>query len=605
MKSLLLSLLGLLLGAAPLHAGEIVVSSTRGDDRHAGTAEAPFRSISQALKQAREWRRLGAAEAAGGIVIRIEGGRYLLTEPLFVRPEDSGTAQSPTILRGDDRGGAEPVLLTGGAAVTGWKRVDADPRPAASRRGVLWVAEAPRIGNRLVETRQLWVDGRKTLRASQFAEGVMERMIGFDPENRTITIPTPQQDLSRAEQLEMIVHQRWAIALLRVRSLTDLGNGTTRVTFHDPESRLEFEHPWPQPVIDGERGSSSFVLTNAIEWVDEPGEWFQAYPSGRIYYCAGPGQDPNASEVIVPTAERLVTVAGTRERRVEHISFENLGFVHAAWLRPSHEGHVTLQGGLRLIDAYKLAVPGLPEKAELENQAWIARPEAAVKVDYASTIRFRNCRFRHLGATALDLDHAVHDSAIEGCDFTDIGGTAILLGTFPDGGFETHVPYRPAAEEELCSRLRIAGNRICDATNEDWGCVGIGAGYVRDTEIVGNEVAEVNYSGICIGWGWTPRESGMRNNRILDNRIHHFARRLYDAGGIYTLSNQPGSEIRGNRISDLCDAPYATNDRAFYIYFDEATDGFTVEENCCDADRFGYNRPGPQLVVRNNRFLKP
>ena len=32
-------------------------------------------------------------------------------------------------------------------------------------------------------------------------------------------------------------------------------------------------------------------------------------------------------------------------------------------------------------------------------------------------------------------------------------------------------------------------------------------------------------------------ESGMKNNRIEANYVHHFARRLYDAGGLYTLSN--------------------------------------------------------------------
>ena len=36
-------------------------------------------------------------------------------------------------------------------------------------------------------------------------------------------------------------------------------------------------------------------------------------------------------------------------------------------------------------------------------------------------------------------------------------------------------------------------------------------------------------------------------------------------------------------IEHLIDAPYATNDRAFYIYFDEATDGYTVENNWCPS----------------------
>jgi hypothetical protein len=82
--------------------------------------------------------------------------------------------------------------------------------------------------------------------------------------------------------------------------------------------------------------------------------------------------------------------------------------------------------------------------------------------------------------------------------------------------------------------------------------------------------------------------------------VHHFARQLYDVGGIYTLSAQPGSSIRNNRIEDLTDAPYATNNRAFYIYLDEATDGFTIENNYCPEERFDSNQPGPNNVWGKN-----
>jgi hypothetical protein len=85
----------------------------------------------------------------------------------------------------------------------------------------------------------------------------------------------------------------------------------------------------------------------------------------------------------------------------------------------------------------------------------------------------------------------------------------------------------------------------------------------------------------------------MENNKIDCNFVHDFASQLYDVGGIYTLSAQPGSSICGNRIEGLTDAPYATNDRAFYIYLDEATDGFTIDNNWCPETRFDSNRPGP------------
>lgn len=579
------------------YSGNIYVSASDGSDKADGSREHPLQTVGEALKRAREWRRLNAPEAVDDIRIVLDGGVYRQTSPLFLRPEDSGNQKSATVICAPE---GTRAVISGGIEVTDWKRGCDDPRVAPHLRDKIWVAEAPLNGTRIVETRQLYVDGEKAKRASQFAPGIMERMVDFNTGDRTITVPTPEIDLTKARQLEMFVHQRWAIAILRVKEMKMDTDGNTVVSFHDPESRLEFEHPWPQPVIGGERGNSSFFFANALELLDEPGEWYQDYPSGRIYYYPSTDVDMNNREVVVPLLETILAVEGSRERPVSDIRFENVDFEHASWLRPSHEGHVTLQGGFRLLDAYKLHIPGLPEKAELENQAWIARPEAAITVRHASGIDFNGCGFRHLGATGLDYVTAVSNSAVKGCTFEDIGGTALQMGTFPDGGFETHVPYVPAVAEDICRDIKVTANTIRNATNEDWGCVGIGAGYVRDVTIADNEVSHLNYSGICVGWGWTALESGMCNNRITGNHVHHFAAQLYDAGGIYTLSNQPGSVISGNRIENLIDAPYATNNRAFYIYFDEATDGYTVDGNHCPNPEFGYNRPGPKLVVGDN-----
>lgn len=582
-----------------LFAGEIYVS-LQGNDKNPGTKEAPFYTLNRAIKQAREWRRLNRPEVAGGIYIRLEEGVYAQRNSLFLRPEDSGTPDSPTVICAVD--GAHPVI-SGGVAVTGWKRGCNHPAIPEKLKQKIWSAEAPLIGNRRVETRQMWVNGHKVQRAAQFPDGGLEQMIDFNPEEQTITIPVSQnvnpKRLQNAGQLEMIVHQRWAIAILRVKSI-DAKDGQAVVRFHEPESHLEFAHPWPQPVIGGEKGNSSFCLTNALELLDQPGEWFQEYPSGTIYYYPQASENMETAEVIIPALETLVTIDGTLSRPVKHIQFNGITFAHTSWMRPSYQGHVTLQGGFPLLDAYKLQEPGLPEKAELENQAWIIRPETAIRVRGAEHIDFKHCTFRHLSSTGLNYEWAVTASSVEDCQFTDIGGTALLVGAFPDGGFETHIPFIPADVRELCSHITIRNNFISNVTNEDWGCVGIGAGYVRNMDVSHNEVCHLNYSGICVGWGWTSLESGMCNNRIEANYVHHFARRLYDAGGLYTLSNQPGSVMRNNRIEHLIEAPYATNDRAFYIYLDEATDGYTMENNWCPTERFDSNRPGKKNVWKNN-----
>ncbi|MBR2102632.1 MAG: right-handed parallel beta-helix repeat-containing protein [Prevotella sp.] len=606
MKKTLL-VISLLLWLLPSWAGDIHVSPT-GSDSGDGTAARPLRTLHQALRQAREWRRLGDSRCAGGIRILMGGGTYRLDRPLLVRPEDSGTEQSPTIIMPWRPG--EQVVVSGGVAIGGWQRGTSDERVAPALRSRLWTAPAPLEGSRPALVRQLTLG--TTCRATQYgftsplAHGSLlrlERMLDFDASARTITIPTPpflkgRGDGAQAvpQGLEMLVHQRWAIALLRVKSLVVKGDRTV-VTFHEPESTLEFEHPWPQPVIDGELGNSSFTLMNALELLDEAGEWVQDWPSGRIFYLPAAGEVPGEEAMSVPLLERLVTVSGTAGRRVEYVQFRNITFADAAWTRPSRLGHVTLQGGFPILDAYKLAVPGLPEKAELENQAWVERPDAAVSVSHARHVDFVGCSFRNLASTALDLRECVDQSLVDSCRFEHIGGTALLIGTFPDEGFETHVPFTPLHEDELCHHITVSRNVVNDCTIEDWGCVGMAAGYVSNVNIVQNVVSNVNYSGICIGWGWTPRRSGMHHNTVSGNHIHRYARQLYDAGGIYTLSNQPNSLITGNRIARPSEAPYATNRRAFCIYFDEATDGFTVSGNDMDRESIGWNKPGKKMKV--------
>ena len=498
-------------------------------------------SLHAALRQVREWRRTGDERCLHGVTVTVRAGRYYMSEPLFLRPEDSGTAEAPTIIRGEE-----------GAVIYGDLR---------QRHLQLW----PREG--------------------------MERMLGFDTEKHTITIPTPPQmpslpDPSQRKRvqytgdghrepfgngIEMVVCQRWAMAILRVKDMEQRGDSTI-VTFMEPESRLEFDHPWPQPVIGGEKGSSAFMLR---------------------------------STELRDGVEQLVVIGGTDEHPVRHIRFENITFEKTCWNRPLHRGHVTLQGGMPLVDAYKLKEnEGLPWDTGLENQAWVERPVAAVSVSHASQVSFQGCTFQQLGATALDFIDDTDSCSVIGCTFSDIGGTAIMAGSFAESPREVHRPY-----DDLAPRTRhltISGNTISHATTEDWGAVAIGCGYVSDTEICHNTIDHVNYSGICVGWGWTAKETGMRHNIIYNNNVSEYALQLYDAGGIYTLSNQPGSVIRDNIIGTPGPAPYATNDRAFRIYLDARTDGYTIQGNTTEQgqpirrDDIGDNQPGPNLVFADS-----
>ncbi len=584
----------LLLGIATARSADIWVAPG-GNDEAAGTKDAPMATLSAALRKARELRRLKDPSVAGGIHIIIRGGEYRLIEPVFVRPEDSGTDGSPTMI--EAASGEKPVL-SGGRAVTGWQPVRGRLAglPAAAV-GKLWMADAP------VESfRQLWVNGVKAVRARETDEDdKMLRILSVDTGRQILWIPAGSKSPVFSEGMEMLIHQWWATAVLRIASMTRVGDSIA-VRFRQPESRIEFEHPWPAPYLDKghkQNGNSAYYLVNSIHFLDHPGEWYAV--GGKIYYWPRAGEDLTSAHVVVPALTTLVQVQGTIDRPVANLVFKGLEFSYATWLRPSELGHVPLQAGMYLLDAYKLKVPGTPGKAGLENQAWIGRPASAIEVSYAAGVDFFRCRFTHLASTGLDYTRGTRADTVRGCVFNDVGGTALQLGVYSDPAFETHLPYAPTDDREVCHNEVIEDNLVTDCTNEDWGCVGISAGYVHDVKIRHNEVREVSYSGICVGWGWTKEINCMRNNTIEANFVHHYAKHMYDVGGIYTLSAQPGTVITRNVIDSIYHPVYAHDpEHWFWFYFDEGSSYITITNNWCPGEKFMRNTNGPGNSWENN-----
>ena len=151
----------------------------------------------------------------------------------------------------------------------------------------------------------------------------------------------------------------------------------------------------------------AFFLTNAIQFLDEPGEWFFDKINRKIYYWPRSNENLSTATVIAPVLETLVKIKGTAGLPVTNILFKNISFQYSTWLRPSQQGHVPHQLGMYMLDAYKLKVPGTADKKTLENQAWVGRPTASVEISHANNIGFENCRFEHLASTALDFHKAV------------------------------------------------------------------------------------------------------------------------------------------------------------------------------------------------------
>ena len=544
----------------------------------------PDSSLADAVRHARELRRLGQAT---DVTIHLASGTYFLYEPLRLRPEDSGLT-----IAGNN------AVISGGLKITNWKK-----------QGKLMVADVPDFNGRPIDFRQLWINGSKAVRARSVPVGFtdgndpfeqMPRIRTYDKKNHVLWVPkTAVSKIVNAPYAEMVLHEMWCTSNLRIKDLSVHGDSVA-VTFHNPEAKIQFEHPWPSPMTPNTGHPSPFYLTNAKELLDEPGEWYHDIRTHKLYYM--PRQGEIVREAIVPVMETLVDVIGSAERPVRNITMKGVTFSHTTWMRPSEKGHVPLQAGMYLTEAYKLR-PQIdrPNNHKLDNQGWLGRADAAVELRYAEDVNFDGCCFEHLGGSGLDYIYACRRGTTTHCTFTDIAMNGYVCGSFSPEGLETHLPYAPTDFREVCTGQTVSDCYFHDVTNEDWGCVAIAAGYVNGITIDHNTIHDVSYTGISLGWGWNRDLVCMKDNKVHANLIYNYAQHMYDCAGIYTLGNQPGTVISENVVRDIARPSYVHDpNHWFYLYTDEGSSNITIKDNWTPEEKFLQNANGPGNVWENN-----
>ena len=542
----------------------------------------PDSSLTDAVRKAREMRRLGKAAE---VTIHLAAGTYYLYEPLRLRPEDSGLTIE-----------GHGAVISGGIPLGGWKS-----------QHKLMVAEVPDFNGRPFDFRQMWVNGQKAVRARDVNDfEQMARIMTYDKRNQILWIPRKAAEkILKAPYAEMVLHEMWCTSNLRIKSATVAGDSVA-IRFHQPEAKLQFEHPWPSPMTPDTGHPSPFYLTNARELLDEPGEWYHDIREHKVYYMPQGNEElrvkSEGTGAIVPVLETLVEVIGTSERPVRHITFKGVTFSHTTWMRPSEKGHVPLQAGMYLTEAYKLR-PQIdrPNNHKLDNQGWLGRADAAVELRWAEGCNFEQCRFEHLGGSGLDYVEGCRGGKTTRCTFTDIAMNGYVCGSFSPEGLETHLPYQPTDFRMVCTGQEITDCEFYNVTNEDWGCVAIAAGYVSGINIEHNTIHDVSYTGISLGWGWNRDLVCMKDNKVHANLIYDYARHMYDCAGIYTLGNQPGTQIWENVVYDIAKPSYVHDpNHWFYLYTDEGSSNITLRDNWTPEEKFLKNANGPGNIWENN-----
>ncbi|TDD69827.1 right-handed parallel beta-helix repeat-containing protein [Jiangella aurantiaca] len=566
---------GLLVSAqkAPIAAEEetsyaVFYVSPSGSDADQGTEEAPFGTLERARQAVAEL----APTMTGDIEVVLRGGTYQLTEPLRLGPADSGTGGYQVSYEAYP--GEQPVL-SGGIEVTGWTQDDWVNRNR-------WKAPVP-AGMR---TRQLYVDGVRADR-SRVDYGLtptnQSRPVVPAQLQRTetgfITNNTAIQQWTNPQLIEFVwsgqganSNASWMEPRCRVESISGTSTQTT-ITMRQPcFSKL-------QPALKNDQTAlMPTYVEHVLEATYRPGQWYLDETADTVYYVPRGGEDVTTATVIAPRLEQLVVLAGTPEAPVHDISFSGITFAYTTWLGPSTDA-------------------GYPEQQANVYTSGNSRvgPPGTVAVVAGRNIRFEGNHFAHAGAAGLEMRGGTQDSEIVGNVFTDISGNAVQLG-----GFVTRHPA-PEAEDR---GITVENNYIDGAGAEYKGAVGILAGYVADTTVAHNEVTNVSYTGISVGWGWTS-DTYVEGNRIEANNVHDVLQKsplMHDGGGIYTLGSTPDAErsvITRNWVHDI---PYAVGG----IYLDAGSDYFDVTENVIsesDARTWFFiatSRAGSENVFRGN-----
>ena len=281
--------------------------------------------------------------------------------------------------------------------------------------------------------------------------------------------------------------------------------------------------------------------------------------------------------------QTLIDGQGTLDAPIENVTFEGLTFAEATWLRPNtNEGFAELQ-------ANYCRAPEATADNNWQMDTWVKTP-AAVTFRTAKNVVFERDRFCRLGAAGLNFELGSQGNVVRGNEFTDISGCGVQLGdTF------NHHPTDP--RDVIMDNL-IADNAIHNIGAEYHAGVAIFVLYATRTKIVHNELWDLPYTGVSIGWGWGGTDwpgnpTTSRDNRIAFNRIHDFMLVLRDGGGIYSLSSQPGEVIQGNVI-------YNQGNVFGSIYLDNLSRFVKVVNNIVHDTPLTYLVKGSDHVVQYN-----
>lgn len=326
-----------------------------------------------------------------------------------------------------------------------------------------------------------------------------------------------------------------------------------------------------------------YVLENVAEAFKNPGEWYLDRPTGKVYYIPREGENADNIVAYAPITPKLFILEGTKDKKISGITLRNFdlnctkGDYRSQYIDIDREK-----------DIYAFDENFEGYASDIQSVCW---GHGSIEMNYAHSCTIHNCRLVNMGVHAINIGRGCDNIYITDNEIREIGAGGVKI----DGG-ELEEP-----EYTYTHGVHVRNNLITHCGNRYFAACGILIKQAYECEISHNEVSRLYYTGISCGWTWCYKPSVNRDNIIEKNHIHHLGQgKLSDMGGIYILSEQPGTIIRGNLIHDVESKHYG----GWGLYTDEGSSYITLENNICyNLTNNGYHQHyGRHNTVRNNIF---
>ncbi len=534
------------------------------------------------------------------VVVRMHGGTYRFDAPLVI--DETLGGKNGFCVRFEAAEGERPVI-SGGVRIEGWERVSNN----------LW--KAPFASDR--KQRTLLVDGRRARMAGSKAPipalgsyGSIE-VKGDEPwafgagrsvEGIRFAAGAETMPYRNPEDVELVQNNVWTEKILCASNVQKWGDEIA-VELQQPYSTILNSLAWAGKT----KFTGAFLIRNAYELLDEPGEFYFDRAAKTIYYMAREGEDPATAEVIAPMTEGLLRIHGSScSSNVENVAFEGITFSHDAWNLVELEGSHGF-GGIQSLGLAMKYIPNGNWHPTKYNSCDV--PAGTIEVKNARNIRFIRNRFEHLGsAVAVNLVNDVQNAEVTGNYFNDLLGNAVSVGHpqhYEIGDGDAGCVYAPGIEG-VCRDIAVTNNYIRNVSLDFRQAEALVGFFVKNVRYDHNDIYGVPYGAIALGWWWgnaaIPESKTAGGNSISYNRAGHTHQMLSDGGIIYMLGRQPGSVARRNY---LFDGPRC-------IYPDDGSSGWLIEENFVvslyqlwlhiDSDR-NYDIRMVNNFVKDNRLV--